>query len=414
MMVSYFKAFVAANKMKLLVFMASVAIYTALILVTLTLGKSIPKIAALPLQSIGVATMVQKTGDIPPKMVGAVFPHSNAPITEKERRTIEALPFVSASDAGIYSWFFAEKNFQAFLGVDAGSKIIKPLLQNNLEQGTMYRTPDDVLVTKDFATKRSLKVGETLSMGNNRFTVSGILRSNLSGNIIPADIYMDKKRAVKIVLASSMKTLYKMDPGTTFSNVLLLQSDAAGAVDKEKQIKAINPKLIVFSEKNFTQQIEKQLGLVSSFARIAFIFIGLFVVIAFVVMMIYNMKTREKEIAVLRMLGWSIRDIKKQFIQESGWLLGGAILLGNLLAFILLYVLSKTTVHMELPWDISARPHFLPAENAIERVISAPLPIAYDPMIALGVSFGFFLLIMLINYILLGRLRKIKPDQLAK
>ena len=414
MMVSYFKAFVAANKMKLLVFIASVAIYTALILVTLTLEKSIPKIAALPLQSIGVATMVQKTGDIPPKMVDAVFPHSNAPITEEERRTIEALPFVSASDAGIYSWFFAEKNFQAFLGVDANSKIIKPLLQNNLEQGIMYHAPDDVLITKDFATKRSLKVEDTLSMGDNRFTVSGILRSNLSGNIIPADIYMDKKRAVKIVLASSMKTLYKMDPKTTFSNVLLLQSDAAGAVDKEKQIKAINPKLIVFSEKNFTQQIEKQLGLVSSFARIAFIFIGLFVVIAFVVMMIYNMKTREKEIAVLRMLGWSIRDIKKQFIQENGWVLGVAILLGNLLSFILLYALSKTTVHMELPWDISARPHFLPAENAIERVISAPIPIQYDPMIALGVSFGFFLLIMLINYILLGRLRKIKPDQLAK
>jgi len=414
MMCSYFKAFVSANRMKLLVFMASVAIYSALLIVSLTLEKSIPKIAALPLQSIGVATMVQKTGSIPPRMVDAVFPHSNAPISDAERHRIEQLPFVTASDAGIYFWFFAPKDFQALLGVDARSTIIKPLLKKNLQSGRMYRRPDEVLITKDFATKRNRKVGDILKVGSHRFTVSGILRSNLSGNIIPADIYLDKARAVTLVMASSMKTLYKMDPNKTFSNVLLLQSDAAGKADKEKLVKAIDPKLIVFSEKNFTEAIEKQLGFVSSFARIAFVFLGIFVVIAFIAMIIYNIKTREGEIAILRMLGWKISDIKKQFMMENTLLIGAAVLLGNLLSFGLLYALSQTKVHMELPWDISARPHFLPAENAIERVITATIPIHYDLVIALGVSVGFFALILLINFLLLERLRKIKPHQLAK
>ena len=79
------------------------------------------------------------------------------------------------------------------------------------------------------------------------------------------------------------------------------------------------------------------------------------------------------------MIGWRIVDLKKQFISENLIILGVSILAGGLLSLAGLFLLGRQTISMELPWDISARPHFLPEENSIERVISAHLPVHFDP-----------------------------------
>ena len=109
------------------------------------------------------------------------------------------------------------------------------------------------------------------------------------------------------------------------------------------------------------------------------------------------------------MLGWRLIDLKKQFIGENFLLLCVSILAGSGLAGIGLLLLSRQTVSMELPWDISARPHFLPAENAIERVVTSTIPIHFEPLMLTALAAGFLIVFLLVSLALFGRLKNIKP-----
>jgi ABC-type antimicrobial peptide transport system permease subunit len=409
MMTSYFKAFLRENKVKVMLLVMSMAAYFALVTVAFTLQRSIPEIAALPLKGIGVQTIVQKEGEIPERMSGAIFPHSNAPIGDGEYRRLKGLGFVQGADMGLYFWYFGERDFKAVLGVEAGSAIFAAMLKRNVLEGEFRLGGKEVLVTSEFAGKNGLAPGDAVALGGDRLVVRGVLRPNPSGNVIPADVYMDIDEAVRVARESDeMKALYEMG-GERFGNVVLLQTDPDSKADREGLIKAIDARLIVFSEKTFTGEIMEQLRIVSASGRAAFALLGAVLAVAFGIMVAYNIKTREGEIAILRMIGWKVADLRRHFIGESLVLLLAALAIGNVLALIGLRVLGGMTVSMELPWDISARPHFLPGENAIERVVTSSIPIHYDPLLVAALSAGFLLVFLAISLVLFGKLGKIKP-----
>jgi ABC-type antimicrobial peptide transport system permease subunit len=412
MMKSYFYSFVRNNKIKVALLLLSLSIYYALINLSITLDKSIPDIAAVPLKSIGVQTIVQKTGKIPEKMVGLIFPHSNAPINEDERAALTGLPFVEGHDSGLYFWAFDKKSFKAVLGVDHDSHIVGDILKNNMLQGSFDISGTGVLVTDDFAKKNSLSPGAKVDILGNDYIVSGILKPNISGNIIPADIYMNiVKAATSARKSAEMQKLYALGEDR-ISNVVLLRTNPAWTGDKEKAIKVINKDLLVFSERTFTREIQEQLRLISASGRIMFLVLGTALLIAFCLLIMFNLKTREKEIAVLRMLGWRISDLKMQFIGETLVLLAISLIAGNLLALAGLGFLRTRTISMELPWDISAKPHFLPQENSIERIITAQIPIHIDWLSLVLLSAVFLGIFLAINYGLFYRLRNIKPQEI--
>jgi ABC-type lipoprotein release transport system permease subunit len=208
-----------------------------------------------------------------------------------------------------------------------------------------------------------------------------------------------------------MQKLYSLEE-ERFSNVVLLRTNPAWEGDKEKAIKTINKDLLIFSERTFTREIQDQLRLISASGRIMFLVLGTALLTAFCLLIMFNLKTREKEIAVLRMIGWKISDLKKQFIGETLVLLVISLIAGNLLALGGLSYLRTRTISMELPWDISAKPHFLPQENSIERVITAQIPIHLDWLSFVLLSAAFLGIFLVINYALFYRLGNIKPQEM--
>ncbi len=409
MMIEYFLSFLRANKIKSAVLCLSLAVYFGLVTIAANLHSSIPEIARLPLQNIGVQTIVQKTGEIPGQMVGAIFPHSNAPISEKQFDMLSGLDFVKESDLGLYFWYFDKLFFKAALGIDSEEGIFAAILKNNITQGSFDLGNKQIVITSAFSTKHNLELGNVVAMGDTVFTITGVLRPNVSGNIIPADIYMAQKDALAVVLDSAeMQRIYQLSE-TNFGNVVLLRSNPTWQGEKESSIVGIDSKLLVFSEKTFTKEISDQLGIISATGRLLFIILGSILAIAFGLLTAFNLKSREKEIAILRMIGWRIVDLKKQFISESLITLGVAISIGSALSIAGLTVLSHQTISMELPWDISARPHFLPEENSIERVISANLPVHFDPQIFMGIVLSFLFLFLAVSLFSFRRIKKIKP-----
>lgn len=409
MMTEYFLSFLRANKIKSVVLCLSLAVYFGMITIAANLHSSIPEIARLPLQNIGVQTIVQKTGEIPGQMVGAIFPHSNAPISKEQFDELSGLPFVRESDLGLYFWYFDKLFFKATLGINPEKGIFAKILRNNITQGSFDLGNKQIVITAAFSTKHHLELGNTVALGDTVFTITGVLRPNVSGNIIPADIYMAQKDALTVVLNSAeMQRIYPLSE-TTFGNVVLLRTNPTWQGEKENSIIEIDSKLLVFSEKTFTKEISDQLGIISAAGRLLFIILGSILTIAFGLLTAFNIKSREKEIAILRMIGWRIVDLKKQFISESLITLSVAICIGSVLSIVGLTVLSYQTISMELPWDISARPHFLPEENNIERVISANLPVHFDLQIFMGIVLSFLLLFLAVSLFSFCKIKKIKP-----
>jgi len=409
MMKSYFYSFVKNNKIKVSMLVLSLSLYFGLLALSLTLMKSIPEIAAIPLKSIGIQTIVQKTGKIPERMVGVIFPHSNGPISDRDLKKITSLGFVEGYDRGVYMWIFDKASFKAVFGIEEAPGIVSDILKKNIQQGTFSLSGQDVIITHDYARKNNLALGAFINISGTRSLVQGILKPNVSGNIIPADVYMNMKEAVVLARGSKeMQKLYGLGE-EGFSNVVLLKTNPGWEGDKEKAIKAIDKELLVFSEKTFSKEIMDQLKIISASGTALFLVMGAVLLAAFCLLIVFNLKTREKEIAILRMIGWKLSDLKRQFINETLVLLLVALVAGNLIAVAGLAVVSTQTVSMELPWDISAKPHFLPQENSIERIVTAPIPVHVDWVLLVLLSVAFIALFLAVNYVLFYRLRNIKP-----
>ncbi len=408
MIKSYFYSFLKQNKIKISIFVLSLSLYFGFLAISVTLTKSIPEIAAIPLKSIGIQTIVQKTGKIPDKMAGIIYPHSNGPITDEEKKRITGLAFVEGYDSGLYMWVFDKSSFKAVFGINAGSGIVSDILKKNIKQGSFGITDKTVLITDDYAQKNKLVPGDPVLITGSRYIIQGILKPNISGNIIPADIYIDLKESVILGRKSvEMQKLYKLG-SENFCNVILLRINPAWEGDKEKAIKDIDKDLIVFSEKTFSGKIKDQLRIISASGSAMFIVMGTVLLCAFCLLIIFNLKMREKEIAILRMIGWKLSDLKRQFIGETFVLLIIALVVGNLLALTGLGFVSTRKISMELPWDISAKPHFLPQENNIERIVTAAIPIHIDATMFVIMNIAFICFFLAINYILFYRLKKIK------
>ncbi len=410
MLFHYFLSFVRRNTGKTLLLIASVATSLAAAIILMALSTALPTIAALPFHKIGIGAIVQKTGKIPAQMTGAIFPHSNGPIYPDSLARITDAAFVQRSDTGLYFWYFDTNRFASAFGINNNGGTFATLLRKNIANGTFDLAPNRALITADFARKTKKTVGDTVSFGTDTFTITGILRDRLSGNIIPADIYLTIDDARRIARNSAeMQRLYAFTDAP-FVNVIALNIDPQWHGDPARAITAQDKQFLVFSQKTFSKEVTDQLALVSVMGRVFFLAFGIILLMTFALLMSYMTKTRAPEIATLRMIGWSTADLRRQFITESAIILAVAIVVGNLLALMSLLLLRLQTVSLALPWEISAKPHFLPQENAIDRTLTVPLPITLDWMHFVMLSLLFFVLFGIINTLIFRRFGRITPS----
>ena len=410
MIASYFLSSVKNNVGKTILLVLSVAIYFSLLSLMITLARNMDAIAGLPFKAIGADVIVQKTGKIPEHMIGAIYPHSNGPIYPDEVSVLRKLDFVEKTDTGLYFWYFDDSSFKDVFGIQLKGPIYPNILKSNLEEGKDVLNEKNVLITKDFAQKNSLSVGDKVTFGRSIFTVSGILRSNMTGNIIPADIYMDYASSLKLARMSVEMNRLFHDSDRDFVNVILFKIKPQFKGDIQKTITGISKDYLVFSEKTFSSQLIDQIKLISSFGQIVFLMLGILLLIAYGFMALYNIKTREREISILRIIGWSADLVKRQFLSESIVLVVIALLMGNIFAYFGIYIISRQKVTMDIPWEISAKPHFLPQANSIDRAVTSTIPIHYDWHLFLLCSLAFILILVAINYVLFKMIRNVKPE----
>ena len=172
--------------------------------------------------------------------------------------------------------------------------------------------PDSIIVSKEFAERNRLAVGQTLALGtvedDRRFTIRGVMKSSgltsaFGGSLAIMDIYAAQKMFGR---------------GRSFDRIDLAVKEGHTIREAEDELrKRLGPGLQVEPPSGRGQQFEAMLAAYSMMVNItsAFaLFIGMFI--------IYNafsiaVTQRRSEIGILRALGATRRQIRALFLGES-------------------------------------------------------------------------------------------------
>ena len=89
----------------------------ALLIVLNALSLAYREAARIPLKEIGADITVQRPGDVPKELTGAVFPCSAVTISDDEVRKAQALPGVSGIGKAVLLWVFDPNRAWIVLGI---------------------------------------------------------------------------------------------------------------------------------------------------------------------------------------------------------------------------------------------------------------------------------------------------------
>ena len=331
--------------------------------------------------------VVQITGDIPPKLEGLVFPHPNALIPAEAVAAIGRIQGVLSVTRGVYLWELTPDHYQSVLGIDSGEAGLQSLAARLVDGRPLKPNDSALLLDSDFAAKRGLRIGATLDVGGKGFPVVGIVDAARGGKVVRADVYMPLAPAQQLATtAPEVRALYPFGPDD--ANVLLVKVDREALESVVQKVSALlGKKGIVSSELSFREALSGVLFLSQRMGLIVAGVIALFAA-AFVLRATASAVTeRRRELAVLQAIGWPWRRIRQQVLIENGVLALIGVLLGVAIAVLVTLALGSVSVTIDLPWDLSSTPHFIP-EATIDRTQTITAPIAVPWLAAIGAAAG--------------------------
>lgn len=362
-----------------LVTVASIAVAVLAAVLLTALAASYARAVRAPVETVGADVVVQITGDVPPKLEGLVFPHPNALVPAAAVTAITGMPGVISVTRGVYMWELAPDHYQSLLGIDDGEVGLGSLAPRLIDGKALQSGDQAVVLDSDFASKNGLKVGTELDVGGAKFPVVGIVDAARSGKVVRADVYMPLAAAQRLAAEAPMvQALYPFHADDV--NLLLVKVDRQyleSVVDKI--VALLGKKGIVSSELSFREALSGVLFLSQRMGLIVAAVIGAFAA-AFVLRATASAITeRRREMAVLQAVGWPWRRIRRQLVLENALLAFIGVVLGVLLAVAIAAALGHISITIDLPWDLSSTPHFIPeATRDRTQTITVPIAVSWE------------------------------------
>ena len=370
----------------------AVAVLAAVLLTAL--AASYARAVRTPIETVGADMIVQITGDVPPKLEGLVFPHPNALVPADDVDAIRKLDGVIAITRAVYMWELAPDHYQSVLGLDDSDAGLGSLAARLIDGKTIAAGDRAVVLDSDFAGKQAIKVGADINIGGTDFPVRGIVDAARGGKVVRADVYMPLAPAQALAAAApQVQVLYPFRADD--ANLLLVKVDRQQLESVVGKVTALlGKKSIVSSELSFREVLSGVLFLSQRMGLIVAIAIGVFAA-AFVLRATASaIQERRRELAVLQAIGWRWRHIRRQVLIENGLLAVAGIALGIFAALGVAAATGHISVTLDLPWDLSSTPHFIP-EATLDRTQTVSVPIALPwqaAALAAGGSFAVALI----------------------
>lgn len=356
----------------------SIAMAVLAAIVLTSLAASYARALRVPIETVGADVIVQQQGDIPPKLEGLVFPHPNALVPADVVRQIKAIPGVIALTRAVYMWDLEPDRYESVLGIDDGDVGLAALAQRLIDGKPISATSKAVLLDSDFAGKNKVKVGDTIKVGVDAFPVAGIVDAARSGKLVRADVYMPLALAQSLATAApQVRALYPF--GADDANLVLVKVNREQLQSVVETITTlIGKKGVVSSELSMRNALSGVLFLSQSMGLIIAAIIGLFAAAFVWRATATSVAERRREMAILQAIGWSWRHIGEQVMIENLALAVIGTAAGLAVALVVVLSLGHISVTVDLPWDLSSTPHFIPTATLDRtQVITAPISISW-------------------------------------
>jgi putative ABC transport system permease protein len=370
--------------------------------------------AHAPLKEIGADITVQRPGDVPKELTGAVFPCSAVTISQAEVEKIQGLPGIRGMGEAVLLWVFDPNQAWIVLGIEQNNSVGPAILRSAVMEGRFFQGgAAEAMVEAGYARQFGIKPSDTISVADRKFTVVGIVDASRAAKIAVANVYMPLAEAQNLAVSSNqLQSVSPFKPGDV--NLLFIKADQEQIAPLAASMKGIlGKKATVATPDSFLKLLGSLFALSDKFTLAAsLIAIIVAVLIAFKTMA-GNIAERAREIGVLKAVGWTNRNVVTQLLAESvvQCLLAG--ILGLLIALVVSFGLSFMKVSIPIPWDMAPTPHFLPGGgDQIFKTLNLPVQIPWTLA-----SFAVLLSVIIggLTGGLLGRhVAKIKPSEVLR
>jgi putative ABC transport system permease protein len=402
------------QKRRTLTAILGLSIGIALLIVLNALSMAYRQAAHAPLQEIGADITVQRPGDVPKELTGAVFPCSAITIRKEEVEKIRSLPGIRGMGKAVLLWVFDTKQAWIVLGIEQNNTIGPAILRSAVTEGRFLNDgKSEAMIEVAYARQFGIRLGDTISVNGSRFPVVGLLDASRAAKIAVANLYLPLADAENLAASSkNLQTVSPFAPGDV--NLLFIKADQERIPGLAASLKDIlGKKATVGTPDSFLKLLGSLFALSDKFTLAASLIAILVAILIAFKTMAGNIAERAREIGVLKAVGWTNRNVVAQLLSEAVIQCFLAGLLGLLIALVVTFGLSFMKVNIPIPWDMAPNPHFLPGGgDQIYKTLRLPVHIPWTLA-----SFGVLLSIIIggVTGGLLGRhVAKIKPSEVLR
>ena len=402
------------QKRRTLTAILGLSIGIALLIILNALSIAYRQAAHAPLKEIGADITVQRPGDVPKDLAGAVFPCSAVTISHAEVEKIQGLPGIRGLGKAILLWVFDPNQAWIVLGIEQNNTIGPAVLRSAVTEGRFLDDgKSEALVEAAYARQFNIRVGDMVSVNGSKFSVVGLMDASRAAKIAVANLYMSLAEAEGLAASSqNLQTVSPFAPGDV--NLLFIKADQEKITPLAASLKEIlGKKATVATPESFLRLLGSLFALSDKFTLAASLIAVIVAVLIAFKTMAGNIAEREREIGVLKAVGWTNRNVVAQLLAESVVQCFLAGILGLLIALVVTFGLSFMKVNIPIPWDMAPNPHFLPGGgDQIYKTLRLPVHIPWTLA-----SFAVLLSIIIggLTGGLLGRhVAKIKPSEVLR
>ncbi|MGD0026473.1 MAG: ABC transporter permease [Xanthobacteraceae bacterium] len=329
---------------------AGIALAVTLVTTLDMLGRAFADLATVPFRNLGADLIVQRsaTQAAVPKEMGIILPYSAEPITADELHRLAAEPGVTGAAGFVLLWNLGKGRFISISGIpltpDAPAlgpgKVRDWLISGRLP------TPSarEVVVERHYGAFYRLAPGSTVDIGGEQFTVVGVVDIQQGSQIVASNFYMDINEARRLAGL----------PPDLVNQVFLKLADMAQTETVKNHIAAWLSHASVTSPGTMLQLfggVSQTIGRFRSVAVVA----GALAALALGATFVFgNLVERSRELAILRVIGWEQKQVRREIAAEMA--LQG--LIAGLLALGLLAIGGDLLAHISV-----ILPTNLPGEN---------------------------------------------------
>ncbi len=386
----------------------------ALLIILNALSMAYREAARSPLKEIGADITVQRAGDVPEELTGAVFPCSAVTIRKEEVDKVQAIAGVQGVGRGLLLWVFDPDRATIALGIETENPIGPAILRSSITEGRFLEDgKPEALVEVAFARQFGIRVGDTLPLAGRKFPVVGIVDASRAAKIAVANVYLPLREMQEVAVSSrQLQSVSPFDPEDV--NLLFVKAEQERIRDVATSLREImGKKGQVATPDSFLKLLGSLFALSEKFTMAASLIAILVAALVAFKTMAGNVAERAREIGVLKAVGWAHRNVVAQLMAESVTQSIMAGILGLLIALAAAMGLRFMQVSIPIPWEMSPTPHFLPGGgDQIFKTLQLPV---YIPRSLAAFAMLLSIVIGGMTGGLLGRhISRIKPSEVLR